>query len=131
MLYSTQIGPSRKIHHMRLIVSQLLNFSCNTLTCSNTLVRDKSHKNKNRFEWDEETVYGNDDEETLVNGGQEISSQSMRLEKRYSHQTINTINLLDERAIPYELILRLLERLCFEDKDSHHFSAPILLFMPA
>ncbi|KAG1757436.1 P-loop containing nucleoside triphosphate hydrolase protein [Suillus lakei] len=93
-------------------------------------LRDKSHKNKNRFEWDEETVYGNDDEETLVNGGQEISSQSMRLEKRYSHQTINTINLLDERAIPYELILRLLERLCFEDKESHHFSAAVLIFMP-
>lgn len=95
-------------------------------------LRDKSHKNKNknRFEWDEDTVYGNDDEETLVDGRQEISSQSMRLEKRYSNQTINTINLLDERAIPYELILRLLERLCFEDKESHHFSAAILVFMP-
>ncbi|KAG1755151.1 P-loop containing nucleoside triphosphate hydrolase protein [Suillus paluster] len=93
-------------------------------------LRDKSHKNKNRIEWDEDTVYANDDEETLVDGGQDISSQSMRLEKRYSYQTINTINLLDERAIPYELILRLLERLCFEDKESHHFSAAILIFMP-
>lgn len=93
-------------------------------------LHDKSHKNKNRFEWDEETVYGNDDEETLVDGGQQISSQSMRLEKRYSYQTINTVNLLDERAIPYELILRLLERLCFEDKESHHFSAAVLIFMP-
>lgn len=93
-------------------------------------LRDKSHKNKNRFEWDEETVYGNDDEETLVDGEQQIPSQSMRLEKRYSHQTINTVNLLDERAIPYELILRLLERLCFEDNESHHFSAAVLIFMP-
>lgn len=93
-------------------------------------LHDKSHKNKNRFEWDEETVYGNDDEETLVDGGQQISSQSMRLEKRYSSQTINTVNLLDERAIPYELILRLLERLCFEDKESHHFSTAVLIFMP-
>ncbi|KAG2159994.1 P-loop containing nucleoside triphosphate hydrolase protein [Suillus bovinus] len=93
-------------------------------------LHDKSHKNKNRVEWNEDTVYGSDDEETLVDGGQRISSQSMRLEKRYSYQTINTINLLDERAIPYELILRLLERLCFEDKKSHHFSAAILIFMP-
>lgn len=116
---------------MRLIVSQLLNYPCNTLTYSNNLsVHDKSHKNKNRFEWDEDTVYGNDDEETLVDGGQQISSQPMRLEKRYSYQTINTVNLLDERAIPYELVLRLLERLCFEDKESHHFSAAVLIFMP-
>lgn len=93
-------------------------------------LHDKSHRNRNRFEWDEETVYGNDDEETLVDGGQQISSQSMRLEKRYSYQTINTVNLLDERAIPYELILRLLERLCFEDKENHHFSAAVLIFMP-
>lgn len=93
-------------------------------------LHDKTHKNKNRFEWDEDTVYGNDDEETLVDGGHQISSQPMRLEKRYSYQTINTVNLLDERAIPYELILRLLERLCFEDKESHHFSAAVLIFMP-
>jgi len=91
-------------------------------------VRDK--KNKNRFEWDEDTIYGNDDEETLVDGGQDVSSQSVRLEKRYSYQTINTVNLLDERAIPYDLILRLLERLCFEDKECQHFSAAILIFMP-
>ncbi|KAG1885768.1 P-loop containing nucleoside triphosphate hydrolase protein [Suillus subluteus] len=93
-------------------------------------LHNKSHKNRNRFEWDEDTVYANDDEETLVDGGQQISSQSMRLEKRYSSQTINTVNLLDERAIPYELILHLLERLCFEDKKSHHFSAAVLIFMP-
>jgi ATP-dependent RNA helicase DHX29 len=93
-------------------------------------VRDKTHKNKNRVEWDGDTVYGNDDDETLVDGGQETASQPMRLEKRYSHQTINTINLLDQRAIPYELILRLLERLCFEDKECHYFSAAILIFVP-
>ncbi|KAG1832352.1 hypothetical protein DFJ58DRAFT_848017 [Suillus subalutaceus] len=95
-------------------------------------LHNKSHKNRNRnrFDWDEDTVYGNDDEETLVDGGQQNSSQSMRLEKRYSYQTINTVNLLDERAIPYELILHLLERLCFEDKERHHFSAGVLIFMP-
>ncbi|KAG2029094.1 hypothetical protein BDR03DRAFT_1018908 [Suillus americanus] len=95
-------------------------------------LHNKSHKNRNRnrFDWDEDTVYGNDDEETLVDGGQQNSSQSMRLEKRYSYQTINTVNLLDERAIPYELILHLLERLCFEDKERHHFSVAVLIFMP-
>ncbi|OAX44745.1 P-loop containing nucleoside triphosphate hydrolase protein [Rhizopogon vinicolor AM-OR11-026] len=93
-------------------------------------LRGKSQKNRNRIEWDEETVYDHDDEETLVNGEQEISRQPMKPEKRYSYQTINTVNLLDERAIPYELILRILECLCFEDKECHYFSAAILIFMP-
>lgn len=93
-------------------------------------MRDKTQKNKSRIEWDEDTVYGNEDEETLVDGGQNDSSQPVRLEKRYSYQTINTINLLDERAIPFELIVRLLERLCFEDKECQYFSAAVLIFMP-
>lgn len=115
---------------MRFIVSRLLAFLAMRSSTRIHAVRDKTQKNKNRIEWDEETVYGNEDEETLVDGGQQISSQPVRLEKRYSYQTINTVNLLDERAIPYELIIRLLERLCFEDEECQYFSAAILIFMP-
>lgn len=52
------------------------------------------------------------------------------LEKRYSPQTIATVNLLDERLIPYELIVRLLETLCFENEAYIPYSAAILVFMP-
>ena len=52
------------------------------------------------------------------------------LGKRYSTQTVATVNLLDERQIPYELIVRLLERLCFEEDAYIAYSAAILIFMP-
>jgi ATP-dependent RNA helicase DHX29 len=55
---------------------------------------------------------------------------TIRLEKRYSPGTTSTINLLDERLIPYDLILRLLERICFEDSSHLSYSAAILIFMP-
>lgn len=41
-----------------------------------------------------------------------------------------TLTLLDERFIPYELIIRLLERLCFEDSKHNSYSAAILIFVP-
>lgn len=41
-----------------------------------------------------------------------------------------SINLLDERLIPYDLIIRLLERICFEDSSYVSYSAAILIFMP-
>jgi ATP-dependent RNA helicase DHX29 len=52
------------------------------------------------------------------------------LGKRYSAKTAETINLLDERQIPYDLILRLLEHICFEDNLLAQHSAAILIFMP-
>lgn len=52
------------------------------------------------------------------------------MEKRYSAETATTINLLDERQIPYDLILRLLECICFENGDLTQHSAAILIFMP-
>ncbi|KZT42570.1 P-loop containing nucleoside triphosphate hydrolase protein [Sistotremastrum suecicum HHB10207 ss-3] len=52
------------------------------------------------------------------------------LKKQYSAQTISTIRLLDERQIPYELIVRLLECLCFEDLNLQQHSGAILIFLP-
>lgn len=49
---------------------------------------------------------------------------------RYSVDTVKTINLLDSRQIPYDLIMRLLETICIESPDHQSFSAAILIFMP-
>lgn len=49
---------------------------------------------------------------------------------RYSARTVNTVNLLDSRQIPYDLIVRLLERICFENSALQSFSAATLVFMP-
>jgi ATP-dependent RNA helicase DHX29 len=40
------------------------------------------------------------------------------------------VNLLDSRQIPYDLIVRLLERICYEDPNLVPFSAATLVFMP-
>jgi ATP-dependent RNA helicase DHX29 len=49
----------------------------------------------------------------------------------YSQDTVNTVNLLDPKQIPYDLIIRLLEGLCLE-KDSPYssYSQAILIFLP-
>lgn len=62
--------------------------------------------------------------------GEDAVVQDVKLEKRYSAKTATTINLLDERQIPYDLILRLLECICFEDDLLTQHSAAILIFMP-
>jgi ATP-dependent RNA helicase DHX29 len=54
----------------------------------------------------------------------------VKLEKRYSSETATTLNNLDERLIPYDLIIRLLEMICFEDGTYAAFSPAILIFTP-
>jgi ATP-dependent RNA helicase DHX29 len=60
----------------------------------------------------------------------DIPAENVKLEKRYSPSTAATINLFDERLIPYELIMRLLEKLCFEDRSLSDYYAAILIFLP-
>ncbi|KAI0335964.1 P-loop containing nucleoside triphosphate hydrolase protein [Cubamyces sp. BRFM 1775] len=86
--------------------------------------KDKFYRNKARLEWTEDTAAGDDDDD---DAGQQ---ENVTLEKRYSPETISTVNLLDERLIPYDLIVRLLERICFEDPDYEVYSSAILIFMP-
>ncbi|KAI0651707.1 P-loop containing nucleoside triphosphate hydrolase protein [Trametes meyenii] len=86
--------------------------------------RDKFYRNKGKLEWTEETAAGDDDDDDA--GPQE----NVTLEKRYSPETITTVNLLDERLIPYDLIVRLLEKICFEDPSYESYSSAILIFMP-
>ena len=81
-------------------------------------------RGKNRSEWTEDNAAAEDDDR------EDAVVQEVKLEKRYSVNTATTINLLDERQIPYDLILRLLERICFEDGLLRQHSAAILIFMP-
>ncbi|KAG8906193.1 hypothetical protein FRB99_007409 [Tulasnella sp. 403] len=86
----------------------------------------KGKGQKNWSDWNEDALLAAQDGEDT--GGE--TTNPTKLEKRYSSTTITTMNLLDQRLIPYDLILRLLERLCFEDMENIAFSAAILVFMP-
>lgn len=85
----------------------------------------KYSRNKNaQLDWNEDLAEPAEDDEGFVPDGPVL------LEKRYSASTVTTVNLLDERIIPYDLILRMLERLCFEDEAYVPYSAAILVFLP-
>lgn len=79
-------------------------------------------------EWNEEGAKSDsdpedEDEETTFNPAKLSSS-------KYSAQTVDTINILDSRLIPYDLIVLLLEKICFEAADYVPFSQATLVFMP-
>jgi len=87
-------------------------------------LQDKFYRGKSRPEWSEDLTPGDDDEE------QASTDAGVKLSKRYSLETTATINLLDERLIPYDLIIRLIERICFEDASYAQYAPAILIFMP-
>lgn len=53
----------------------------------------------------------------------------VKFEKKYSSGTISTMKLYNERMIPFELIVQLMEEVCF-GTAYQTFSAAILVFMP-
>ncbi|KAG6911865.1 hypothetical protein DXG01_000112 [Tephrocybe rancida] len=87
-------------------------------------LHDKFYQGKAKLDWSEESPTGDDDDDD------ETIQENVKLEKRYSAETAATINLYDERLIPYDLIVRLLERICFDDASYLSYSAAILVFMP-
>ena len=102
----------------------LLNLHLNVLVSRQTSsAQDKYYRGKNRADWAEDSAIAEDEDDEEV-------QTTIKLEKRYSPTTASTINFLDERLIPYDLILRLLERICFEDHSHLSYSAAILIFMP-
>ena len=86
-------------------------------------VHDKFYRSKARADWSEDMAARDEDEDDAI-------QENVKLEKRYSSATATTINMLDERLIPYDLIIRLLERICFEDEEHASYSPAILVFMP-
>jgi ATP-dependent RNA helicase DHX29 len=87
-------------------------------------VYDKFYRGKKHSDWTEETAQADDDDDD------EEGAEEIKFEKRYSPETISTLNLFDERFIPYELIVRLLEKICFEDPRYSTYSSAILVFVP-
>ena len=59
----------------------------------------------------------------------ETAQRDVKLGTRYSPKTVSTINLLDERVIPYDLIMCLLEFVCFKPVYAK-YSPAILVFLP-
>jgi len=104
------------------------NLGFNELICiSPSSVNDKFSRSgkQGRLEIVDDSVSGDEDDGDSMN-----ANQPLKVEKRLSASTIDTINLLDERQIPYDLIIRLLEKICFGDPSSQVFSAAVLIFMP-
>ncbi|KAJ7925913.1 P-loop containing nucleoside triphosphate hydrolase protein [Mycena leptocephala] len=57
-------------------------------------LHDKFYRGKNRTDWSEDITAGDEDEDDPVH-------ENVKLEKRYSAKTTATINLFDERLVPY------------------------------
>lgn len=89
---------------------------------------DKFYRGKTRTEWTEELLARDDEDEDDSTASS--VKEGVKLEKRYSPNTVATLNLIDERVIPYELIIRLLEKICFEDPAYLPMSSAILIFLP-
>jgi ATP-dependent RNA helicase DHX29 len=109
-----------EVYVLFAVVVPILHCICNILGS------DKFYKGKNRPEWTEELATLDDDDDD-ANSSQ---GPNLKLEKRYSPETTTTLNMLDERLIPYDLIIRLIEKICFEDSNYNPFSAAILIFVP-
>ncbi|RXK37048.1 hypothetical protein M231_05636 [Tremella mesenterica] len=102
---------------------------------SSYAIRHRNGNPKRQMEWNEETAKNESDSDsdsdssTSSKSGQK--SNSMKLSStRYSSETVETINLLDVRQTPYELIISLLENICFINPDLIPFSQAILIFLP-
>lgn len=79
-----------------------------------------------QLEWTEENSREDGDD-----GSDDETSDPTKLPAtKYSARTVSTVNLLDSRKIPYDLIVRLLEKICFQDAELGRFSAATLVFMP-
>ncbi len=77
------------------------------------------------LEWNEDAPDPEEDEEQA-----DKSSSPPKLSKSYSADTIKTVDLFDERNIPYELIVRLLENICVWNPVYSSLPTAILIFMP-
>lgn len=89
---------------------------------SSYAVRSRNRRTGTQLEWAEDTPLNSDSEEE--------DNPTKLSAVKYSSKTVSTVNLLDSKQIPYDLIIRLLERICFEEEKYRAFSAATLVFMP-
>nr|XP_019046467.1 DEAH box polypeptide 36 [Kwoniella bestiolae CBS 10118]OCF25397.1 DEAH box polypeptide 36 [Kwoniella bestiolae CBS 10118] len=83
-------------------------------------------------EWNEEGAKSDSDpsDDEDADGTSRSSNPAKLSSTKYSSKTVSTLNLLDSRRIPYDLIVRLLEKICYEDQTLVPFSQATLVFMP-
>ncbi|KAK8864514.1 hypothetical protein IAR55_001764 [Kwoniella newhampshirensis] len=96
-------------------------------------VRGRNFKPSSQMvEWNEEDAKSDSDPSDDEGSGTKTpSTNPAKLSStRYSSATVSTVNLLDSRQIPYDLIVRLLEKICYEDQALRCFSQATLVFMP-
>lgn len=77
---------------------------------------------------DEEALRMEEDDDEEAEQGQRSSSTSLA-KTRYNPKTISTLDRMDEFVINHDLIVKLLERICFS-QDLEQYSAAILIFLP-
>ncbi|WVQ72381.1 hypothetical protein IAR50_001933 [Cryptococcus sp. DSM 104548] len=93
-------------------------------------VRGRRQKPQSQMvEWNEEGAKSDsdpsdDEDESTSTNPAKLSSAT------YSSQTASTLNLLDSRQIPYDLIIALLEKICYSSPEHVEFSQATLVFMP-
>ncbi len=101
---------------------------CDPSACLDGAARTARDQRTGRFatlEWTEDGV--NSEEESDA----EKPADPLKLSAaHYSKKTIDTVNLLDPRQIPYGLIVRILEVLCLESAEHQDYSQAILIFLP-
>jgi ATP-dependent RNA helicase DHX29 len=89
--------------------------------------RDQRSGRFSTLEWTEDV---DEDLEDSDSAGQKTSDPLKMSSTLYTKQTIDTVNLLDPRQIPYDLVVRILERLCFESAEHADYSHAVLIFLP-
>ena len=93
---------------------------------SSYTVRARNRKTGGKqLEWTEDgaRTEGSDDED-------DESDPTKLAASKYSPETVSTVNMLDSRQIPYDLVILLLEQICFGSPDMSPFSAATLIFLP-
>ena len=75
-------------------------------------------------DWSEDASF------TRLDAEEEVAHTTEKLHQPYTKATVMTMNLLDERMIPYGLIVCLIEKLCLEESSDSRYGSAILVFMP-
>lgn len=55
-----------------------------------------------KLDWNEDVIVENEDDDD--DDGPKKEAAPVKLEKKYASKTVSTVNLLDERLIPYDLV---------------------------
>lgn len=75
--------------------------------------------------------FRNQDLQDLADDSSENESQHTLFGAGYSKQTLSTLDAMNEHLINFDLIMQLLETMCFQNPDLQPFSRAILVFLPS